>query len=220
MTTPINTIIWDWNGTLLNDINICIEGINRLLQRRGIQSLELDQYRRIFTFPVKDYYLAAGFDLDREAFEVPALEFIHEYNGLLKEAALFSDVKSTLKYFRNQGTRQFIVSAMEQQALLRSVQAHGLSGYFEEICGIEDHLAHSKVHRGKALISKAAIDPAKSLFIGDTLHDHEVGTQLGVEVALISRGHQCHSRLKVNGNAVFEDLEELLAHLRGNRSIT
>ncbi len=214
MTSTYNTIIWDWNGTLLNDVDICIQGINRLLLRRGKPSLELDQYRRIFTFPVKEYYLAAGFNFQQEAFEIPALEFIQEYNLLLNEAALFDDVKSTLEYFSNQGARQFIVSAMEQQALLQSVHSHGLSAYFEEICGIEDHLAHSKVYRGKALINQAVINPARALFIGDTLHDYEVGRQLGLEVALISRGHQCHSRLKLNGNVVFEDLEQLLTHLK------
>lgn len=212
MTTFFNTIIWDWNGTLLNDVDICIQGMNRLLQRRGMKLLEAGHYRRIFTFPVKDYYQAAGFDFDQEAFEIPAEEFILEYNLLLEQAALFADVISTLEFFRKQGTRQFIVSAMEQRALLQSVRSHGLSSFFEQICGIEDNLAHSKLHRAIELIRKAKITPSEVLLIGDTLHDHEVGSQLGVDVALISRGHQCHSRLKVNGNTVFQDLQQLVRH--------
>lgn len=209
MTNSFDTIIWDWNGTLLNDLDICIRCMNRLLERREMKLLEKERYREIFTFPVKEYYQAAGFDFQKEAFEIPAEEFIREYNLLLSQATLFDDVISTLEHFRQQQVRQYIVSAMEQKALLQSVNAHGLSAFFGQICGIENNLAHSKVHRAQELIQKENLDPAQVLLIGDTLHDHEVACHLGVEVALISRGHQCHTRLKVNGNVVFASLQEL-----------
>ncbi|MCK4288095.1 MAG: HAD hydrolase-like protein, partial [Bacteroidales bacterium] len=62
----IKTIIWDWNGTLLNDIDICINSINILLEHRNIENLTKEIYKEIFTFPVKDYYSKAGFDFTKE----------------------------------------------------------------------------------------------------------------------------------------------------------
>jgi phosphoglycolate phosphatase len=205
----IKTIIWDWNGTLLNDLDICITGINRLLTRRGLKCLEKEHYRQIFTFPVKDYYLAAGFDFSKEAFEVPAEEYITEYHDLLPGASLFADVVPALGRFQQMGYRQFILSAMEQQALLKSVDSLGIFSYFNKICGIENNLAFSKIHSGKKLLSGENIDPSTTVLIGDTLHDYEVGKELGVEVFLLSRGHQCHSRLNCNGNRVFENLDQV-----------
>jgi phosphoglycolate phosphatase len=211
MLKEIDTIIWDWNGTLLNDVEICIEGINRLLKRRGLEMLQKDRYREIFTFPVRDYYTAAGFDFSREAFEIPAEEFIVEYKKLLPQASLFEDVGRTLEHFRESGIQQYIVSAMEQQALLESVHSHGIAHFFENVCGIADNLAFSKVHRGLELIREKQIIPEKALLIGDTLHDHEVGMELGVKVALVSRGHQNDQRLRINGNITFSDLKSLLS---------
>ena len=71
----INTIIWDWNGTLLDDVDICIDIINELLSIRNQQPLTRSRYREIFTFPVKDYYSKAGFDFTQEPFDkIPVVD--------------------------------------------------------------------------------------------------------------------------------------------------
>ena len=62
----INTIIWNWNGTLLDDISICINAINQLLSERNLNLLTIEKYREVFTFPVIDYYKAVAFDFEKE----------------------------------------------------------------------------------------------------------------------------------------------------------
>jgi hypothetical protein len=68
--TNYKNIIWDWNGTLLNDITICIKSMNILLKERTLPLISEDKYRDIFTFPVRNYYEQLGFD-----FLVMGLEF-------------------------------------------------------------------------------------------------------------------------------------------------
>jgi phosphoglycolate phosphatase len=75
----INTIIWDWNGTLLDDVDMCIESINILLKRRNLDMLSRKRYRDIFTFPVRDYYETAGFNFSKEPWDKVAHEFIDLY---------------------------------------------------------------------------------------------------------------------------------------------
>ena len=61
------TVIWDWNGTLLDDMDVCLGIMDRILARRGLAPIgSLDRYREIFTFPVKEYYVLSGLDLDGE----------------------------------------------------------------------------------------------------------------------------------------------------------
>ena len=55
-------ILWDWNGTLLDDVNIAIDAINQLLLDRNLVQLTLERYLDVFTFPVCDYYELIGFD--------------------------------------------------------------------------------------------------------------------------------------------------------------
>ena len=64
-----NHIIWDWNGTLLNDNWLCVDVINTLLKKRGMPLTTLNTYKEIFVFPVIEYYHKLGFEFTDESFE-------------------------------------------------------------------------------------------------------------------------------------------------------
>ncbi|MGN1100061.1 MAG: HAD family hydrolase, partial [Christensenellales bacterium] len=55
-------IIYDWNGTLLDDTAMCHDMLNELLDSHGLPAVSMEKYRQIFTFPIKKYYERAGFD--------------------------------------------------------------------------------------------------------------------------------------------------------------
>ena len=203
------SIIWDWNGTLLNDREICLKGVNSLLLARGIPQLTMERYLQIFTFPVKEYYSRAGFDFAREPFEVPAEQFMQLYREMLPSVGLFGDVVTTLSHFRQKGYRQFILSAMEQGILRECVEKRNLIHFFDGIFGIEDNFANSKLTAAKSMLRVSGLNPDRALMIGDTLHDLEAGQVIGVKVLLVARGHQSPERLRINGNLVFPDLVSL-----------
>lgn len=212
----IDTIIWDWNGTLLNDVDICIGVINDLLLSRNKQSLDKNRYREIFTFPVKDYYATAGFDFSKEQFDKIAIEFIEKYHMQLTNAGLFSEVTHVLKTFKANGYKQYMLSAMEHESLLDSVNANGIYDYFNEISGIQDHFAKSKIEMAKKFMDEFAVDKKTCCLIGDTLHDFEVANEIGVQCILVSNGHQSHSRLKDSGCVVVTDLNKTLEYFEIN----
>lgn len=211
--SAIDTIVWDWNGTLLNDREICIQSMNRLLQERGLPLLTREHYLKVFNFPVKDYYHTLGFDFDKEPFDVPALQFMDHYHELLPNTQLFVEVKDTLQQLKEQGYSQVVLSAMEQNSLEQSIRSLGIFDYFDAIAGIEDHFAHGKIYRGKLLFEKLGLRGENCLLIGDTLHDKEVASALGCSCVLVANGHQSRERLKVNGNVVLSTLNELPAIL-------
>ena len=115
------TIIWDWNGTLLNDIDICIHAMNNMLEKRNLDKLSTERYKDIFTFPVKDYYAMAGIDFNIHSFDEMADEFISQYYRDLPKATLFKDVHEVLKIINGKGIQQVIISAMEHNALVDSL---------------------------------------------------------------------------------------------------
>lgn len=205
----IETLLWDWNGTLIDDLELSIRSMNHLLEQRLLPLLSEQRYREIFTFPVKDYYNELGFDFERENFEIPAEAFILEYTKGLARAALFEDAADTLSYFQQSGFSQHILSAMEQNALEASIQARGIAPLLNSINGIQDHLAHGKLHMARQLIRTQRIDPDSSLLIGDTLHDYEVARELGIDCILVARGHQSYQRLKTSGSLVLGSLAEV-----------
>jgi phosphoglycolate phosphatase len=204
------TIFWDWNGTLLDDTHICIEAMNVLLRERNIEELDEEGYRKIFTFPVRDYYVKAGFDFTDEPFEIPAMEFIENYDILVKNAQLFEDARDALNIFKSRGYIQMILSAMQNEFLNDLVKHHQIGHYFSKISGIEDHYASGKVNNARKLIASLDGHAGEIIMIGDTVHDHEVGEELGIRVILVSRGHQLEDRLRKTGREVAHNFEEIL----------
>lgn len=203
-------IIWDWNGTLLNDVHIAIESINQLLRDRKLIPLNLERYLDVFMFPVQDYYEQIGFDLKNEPFEISASQFIAIYNKAVEACGLHEDVIPLLSRLQQRGYRQFILSAMEQQTLEKTVNDNGISSFFEDLCGLSDHYAKSKVENGKSLILERGLDPERTLLIGDTTHDYDVALAIGCSCVLIAQGHQSKERLLSSGAVVFDRLDEIV----------
>jgi phosphoglycolate phosphatase len=209
MNDSQKTIIWDWNGTLLDDITICLESINEMLQERGMNALTRERYRQVFTFPVIDYYRAAGFDFNKEQWETVAMDFMNRYFEKLICSNLFPDAQPVLDFFARRGYRQIILSAMEQDALTESVMERGIDRYFQRIVGIDNHYAAGKSGNGQAMILEHSLKGHNTWFIGDTLHDADIARELGCHCLLIAHGHQDSKRLAQAGVPVLNSLTAL-----------
>ncbi len=203
------SIIWDWNGTLLNDLDFCISTINILLGKRQLPLLDRNSYKEVFSFPVKEYYKVIGFDFEKEDFSIPAKEFIDLYDGNVNTCELYSSAKDILHYFQNRGFRQFVLSAMKQNMLEITLRQNGIFHFFEGIAGLNDHYAVSKIERGIQLINQFDIEPQNSWIVGDTIHDFEVAEQLGIKCILVADGHQSKERLEKTKMPVIAKLSDL-----------
>ncbi len=202
-------ILWDWNGTLLDDTDICVQCMNSLLETRQLNLLNKERYRKIFTFPVKDYYEKAGFNFEKEKFEVPAMEFIRLYHNHLGEAALFPCVEDVLQQFKSKGFYQAILSAMEHESLVASLKDKGVFSYFDTVTGIDNYYAHSKLDVGRKLVRSLPYEKKEILFIGDSLHDLEVAKALDIDCILVANGHQSKERLLQRTQTVVDKLVDV-----------
>jgi len=204
-------IIWDYNGTLLDDLSIGVKSINKMLLKRGLPILSTERYREVFTFPVKKYYENVGFDFKQESWAETAKEFIAHYTSLLAESTIFPEAMNLLSHFSTQGKRQFILSAMEQQMLNQSTEQEKIQTYFDEISGIDNIYASSKIENGKKLLQKFELSPGEVCLLGDTSHDYEVAKELGCKCILVASGHQSFSRLQKTGcPVIIQHLNELI----------
>lgn len=186
--------------------------MNSLLAERDLPLLNLETYQEIFDFPVIQYYQKLGFDFQRDPFEVIGLEFMNRYLSRLDEAGLASGAYSTLSHFNEKGYRQVILSAMEHQTLEKALATKGIRSFFDEVSGIADHYGGSKLEQGKELIHRLQTVSKTLYLIGDTLHDAEVASQLGVHPILISHGHHSEKRLKKTGAVVVGDFAGIISH--------
>ena len=202
-------IIWDWNGTLLNDTAVSIESMNRMLARRGMSLLDEFHYKRIFRFPVRDYYIDLGFDFSVEHYETLSVEFISNYRALQHNAGLHDGVQELLSLFRAKGITQVILWAMERLTLISDVTLRGIGDYFLTILGPEDHLAQGKTEIATNFLKTLNIAPKNILMIGDTVHDFEVSGLIGCECILVAQGHHPFEKLISTGTCVQKNLADV-----------
>lgn len=207
----MNTIVWDWNGTLLNDIDYCISTMNLLLADRGLPLLDSEKYRDVFSFPVKEYYQTIGFDFTKEDFSVPAHQYIDLYNRGFDQCSLQDSTIDILRFFRANGVRQFVLSAMEHEMLEKTLNKKGILHFFEGVAGLTDHYAVSKVEQGKMLMKNFGLETEKTWLIGDTVHDFEVAQALDINCILVADGHQSVERLHKTGTTVIGNLKQLMS---------
>ncbi|MDP4281049.1 MAG: HAD hydrolase-like protein [Bacteroidota bacterium] len=203
-------IIWDYNGTLLDDAWLCVEVMNKLLKQRNLPLLTLERYRSIFDFPVQDYYELLGFDFNKESFSTVGMEFIILYDQRKKECSMHQGVLEILKSIHDQGYHQCILSAREQNELRQETRELEIAGYFDLIYGLEDHFAHGKADVGIRLIHDLKGNKEKYLFIGDTCHDSEVADELGIQCMLIPHGHHSIERLEKCHKPIIQSFQELM----------
>ena len=210
MISNYKHIIWDWNGTLFNDVEICVSIVNNLLSKRNLPLLSREKYKEIFTFPVKDYYVTAGFDFEKESFEVIGKEWMDEYERRKHECDLSDSALQLLEKISSMKIDQSILSAYSQHTLVEIVKHFGLTKYFSHLVGLDNIYASSKVKLGKELMKKLELNSGEALLIGDTIHDFDVATEIGADCILLASGHQNHKNLLQCGVPVFDSIKEIL----------
>jgi phosphoglycolate phosphatase len=209
----IRHIIWDWNGTLLDDTQAGVNAINAMLAARSLPQIDTPSYREVFGFPVINFYRAIGFNIEQENWDAVAREF-HDLFLADVSLRLHEHALRALDCFQEAGIGQSVLSASEQSILSAMLDTFGVARYFDGACGVDNLYGHSKLALGRALLKRLALPQDDVLMVGDSLHDHEVAEALGVRCLLIAQGHQSYARLARSGTPVLDSLADIPAWLK------
>jgi len=207
------SVIWDWNGTLLNDVDVALEIVNDLLEGFGVPRLTTDRYREIFDFPVTVYYERAGLDLSRHDFNWISEQFCNRFENEFDRVPLFSSAPQVLQAVRESGMRQFLLSGTEHQALHRMTARCGALNFFDAAKGLNDNYAAGKHSAAREMMKQFQLMADRTVMIGDTTHDADVAQHLGVDCILVASGHHSRERLSKKDCRVFDSLSALSKHL-------
>ena len=203
-------IFFDFNGTIINDIDLCLDLLNQILAKQNKKILSMEEYKNVFTFPIRDYYIAAGVDFNIESYESLAKWFIKEYQPASMECGLFEGIVDTFKVLKEKGYKLYILSASERNNLLEQCKNYDIDKYFVDILGIDNIHAASKVNIAIDYMKEYNINGEDVIFIGDTLHDLEVANAMGAHCKLVSCGHQSKEVLSKGNVDILETVNDLL----------
>lgn len=200
-------ILWDWNGTLLDDVELCIESISHVLETNGLSAISKAEYLDRFGFPIVDYYKRLGFDFEKHDFPTVTNQFVTKYASGLPGCSLHQGAKELLRRLSESGKVQCVLSAAKETDLKRQLEDFGIIDFFQHVYGIQDHYAVSKVDRGKELLNLLHVSRENVILVGDTDHDLEVAAALEIDLLLLEDGHQHPDRLKKLGAKVIKRSE-------------
>ena len=201
----ISVVIWDWNGTILDDLSVSLDAVNYILANRALPPMDRDTYYDCLDTPIIKFYQRA---LNREdvPFEEISFEFNDYYKKHIDEIGLTNGIKDIIYSLKKMGIPQMIISASHISYIESALSGFGLDGCFEKIIAAEDYNAGSKVDRAEAYLDLADIAKNGRIVVGDTLHDYDMAQRIGAECILLTTGHEGRQKLEKTGAKVLDKL--------------
>ncbi len=196
-------ILWDWNGTLIDDVQNALMCVNDMCARKGKPEINIEQYYSYIETPIIGFYrhILSEDEIDAdEIFE----NYHNDYLRHLPETRLAEGAKEVLRFFKERGAKQYIVTATHIDEAVALTKKYGVADYFDGIFGADNKYAESKTARAQKFFKEYGIRQSEAVFIGDLMHDYETANALGIAAVLVSYGHQGRKILE-NGKVLTVD---------------
>ena len=203
-------IIWDWNGTLLDDIGASLASVNDMLAMRGKPPIDADYYRECIGVPIIKFYEKV-FELEKEDYSLIIKQYNEGYVRHLANCSLTEGALRAIKTFTEIGLKQAVVSSSNYDRIIEDMRKYGVYGSFAAVLGAGDYFAGSKVERAVEYLKKEGAESSAVLVVGDLEHDAEMAAELGADCVLLTSGHEHISRLKAAGVPLIDNLDELIS---------
>ena len=198
----IKNIIFDWSGTLSNDIIQVYTSAMNVFRKLGLKVLSLEEYKKEFTLPYMNFYLKFKKDANKE--EIDKL-FIKEINSV-DEPKPFSDAKTILEFLKQKNIKLAVLSSHPREKLEKEVRAYGFEKFFSDINGS----VHNKVEVITGIMKRNGFEANETAYVGDMTHDIEAGKKAEVITIAVSWGYQSREKLSNESpDFLIDDLKEL-----------
>ena len=206
-------IVWDWNGTLLNDLGLVVEATNASLALFGAGPVSADEHRRDFIRPITAYYEGVvGRPISSAEFEDLDREFHAAYNRGAPSLMLTGGVLDMLGSYA--GT-QSLLSMWFHVDLVPAVERYGLTPYFRRVDGLRATVGGGhKAPLLKAHLAEMGLDGSDAVLVGDSVDDADAAAAVGADAILYTGGFTHVDKLRAVGVPVVDSLDEAVALIR------
>lgn len=211
-------IFWDFNGTVIDDVQNALACVNDMLGRRGRAPITLAQYYDYVETPIVGFYyhILPPEEID---FSVISKEYHSDYANHIGDTSLAEGAEELLRELKNCGAHQYIITSNFIDETVELTKKFGIYELFDEILGAENTLAESKIERAKAFFESKGIERNEAVFIGDTLHDLETANALGIDCVLVAYGHQGRKLLERHNAYTVDGLAQVKEIIFDERSV-
>lgn len=207
-------VVWDWNGTLFNDLEIVVDAVSRGIATMGAAPIDMDVYRTHYTRPVKVFYdRVIGRPISEAEWEELDRVFHAGYRTLLDRASLTEDAAEALETVRRGGHTQSLLSMFPHQELIPLTSRLDVARYFDRIDGLTGPPGAPKALylENHLRMLTAGEEPSTVAVIGDTPDDAVAAAHVGATCVLYDGGSHHRADLVATGMPVVGTLLEAVA---------
>ncbi|HEX4221874.1 MAG TPA: HAD hydrolase-like protein [Pseudonocardiaceae bacterium] len=204
-------VIWDWNGTVLNDFDVAFRSTNKAFREVGLPEIDADTYRARLRQPIQDFYAAIlGRELPADQCAAIEKAFDGYYADEELSTSLAAELPGLFQKWLDAGHTQSLLSLYRHDALRPEVERRGLSSYFALVQGTTPPYPLGKSAHLADHLAKLDIAPTNAVLIGDLVDDAKAARAAGARIVLYSGGFGCRDNLVATGAPVADSLVEAL----------
>lgn len=206
-------VIWDWNGTLVDDHDIVIESVNAVMTAFDGPPVTSETYLDRYHRPVHRFYeYLLGMDITDDHWRRIDSIFNDHYHSRLHAVPLAPGAEQALESVANLGHTQSLLSMWRHDLVTREAGRHGIAGWFQRIEGNRTRSGDPKSVSLKLHLEALGLNPSDVAMIGDTLDDFDAAAAIGGHIILVT-GSQSPGKLRATGAPVVDSLPEAINHL-------
>lgn len=218
MTGTGTHIVWDWNGTLLHDIDAVMEATNASFAELGFAPITLERYRELYVVPVPKFYERLMGRLPTEAEWLVMDETFHRhYWAAADTAGLAEGARELLRGWQADGLTQSLLSLAPHDKLVPLVRTHGIDRHFLRVDGRTGPSHTTKAGhlvRHMAAMESDGVTAGRTVLIGDAVDDALAAAHVGARAVLYTGGSHSRTSLESAGVPVVDTLADAVAAAR------
>ncbi|MBT8228450.1 MAG: HAD family hydrolase [Dactylosporangium sp.] len=209
-------LVWDWNGTLLDDLALTIHATNATIAAAGGRPITLDEHKKTFRRPLTDFYAEVlGRPVTSAEFAHLDTVFYRVYHAGLEACPLAADVWEALAAWP---WTQSVLSMWGHVELVRELDRRGLTGHLARVDGCRNNgLGDLKRAYLAGHLATVGVNGATCVLIGDSLDDADAAAAVGGRCVLYAGGITDPARLRATGYPVAFTLVEAVELAQGRR---
>ncbi|MEU8509596.1 HAD family hydrolase [Streptomyces brevispora] len=206
-------LVWDWNGTLLDDNTAVVGATNAAFGEVGVAPISLDQYREMYCIPIPRFYERLMGRLPTEAeWDLMDVAFHRHYTEQRTGCGLTAGAAELLAQWQQAGRSQSLLSMYGHDELVPVVRGYGIEGHFLRVDGRTGRSGGSKAqHMERHFAALDGISPEHAVIIGDAVDDAVAAAHVGARAVLYTGGSHSRASLEKAGVPVVDTLAEAAA---------
>jgi phosphoglycolate phosphatase len=207
----IRNIIFDWSGTLVDDLPAVWRATNFVFSQAGIAEITLEQFRAEFCLPFARFY-------ERYLPHVAMAQLEDWFHACLKQVQYsvveLPHARAFLEFCKAQGVRTFLLSSVHADHYAIQSQRTGLGGFIDQPY-VQVWDKRTKINE---IVEEHKLAPDETLFIGDMQHDVETAKHCGLHSCAVLTGYNSLAQLRAaEPDLIVEHLAELQRILERHR---